>query len=76
MWKWVEGARLCKQLSVLLAPRHLPPAAYVDWLATNPDGNLTFPAWRASRAAGRFQYSEVRLSRVMSAESVERRQTA
>lgn len=35
------------------------PADYVDWLATNPGGDVTFPAWRASRAAGRFQYTEV-----------------
>ncbi|KAL4444236.1 hypothetical protein ABPG75_011973 [Micractinium tetrahymenae] len=33
-------------------------AAYVDWLATNPSGDLTFPAWRASHDAGRFQYTE------------------
>ncbi len=30
-------------------------AAYVDWLKTNPSGDLTFPAWRASPAAGKFQ---------------------
>ncbi|KAL4441477.1 hypothetical protein ABPG77_001981 [Micractinium sp. CCAP 211/92] len=33
-------------------------AAYVDWLATNPSGDITFPAWRASHAAGRFQYTQ------------------
>lgn len=33
-------------------------AAYVEWLATNPVGDITFPAWRASPAAGRFGYKD------------------
>lgn len=36
-----------------------PLPAYVDWLATNPSGDITFPAWRASHAAGRFQSTQV-----------------
>lgn len=33
-------------------------AAYVEWLATNPAGDITFPAWRASPEAGRFGYKD------------------